>query len=132
MYNLGGRIAVVTGAAGGLGADAAIRLAAEGATIEILYRSRDADSTVQHIKSAGGSAYAQQCDVTDESQLARCAAEIEQRHGRIDILVNNAGILSDRKPWHQHTREEVNRFMEVNYTGSFLTAKAFYPMLKKS
>jgi NAD(P)-dependent dehydrogenase (short-subunit alcohol dehydrogenase family) len=132
MFNLDGRIAVVTGAATGLGADAAIRLASGGAIVELLYRNRDAASVVEKIKSSGGSAYAQKCDVTDEAQIARCAAEIEKRHGLIDILVNNAGSLPPRTPWHQLTREDVDRTFQTNFVGYFLVAKAFYPLLKRS
>jgi len=46
--------------------------------------------------------------------------------------VNNAGILQGRTPWHQITREEMNRFVQINFMGYFLTAKAMYPLLKKS
>ena len=55
--------------------------------------------------------------------------EIEARHGRIDILVNNAGILTGRKPWHTLSKEEVNRYVQVNYIGYFVVTKAFYPLL---
>jgi NAD(P)-dependent dehydrogenase (short-subunit alcohol dehydrogenase family) len=122
----------VTGAAGGLGADAAIRLAAEGALVEILYHHKDAAPILAQIQAQGGTAHAQRCDVTNEAQVAACAAEIGKRHGRVDILLNNAGVLSDRKPWYEFTTEEVNRYLQVNFVGYFSVAKAFYPLLKKS
>ena len=105
---LEGRIAVISGAAGGLGKAAAIRLANEGAKIEIL-DIRDASETVSQIREAGGEANAALCDCTDEKQIATAVAAIDARHGRIDILVNNAGILTARKPWLTLTKEEVQR-----------------------
>jgi NAD(P)-dependent dehydrogenase (short-subunit alcohol dehydrogenase family) len=102
------RIAVVTGGAGGMGRGAALKLAAEGAAVEIL-DVKDGAAVCEEIRKAGGRAEAMRCDTTDEAALARCAAAIDKRHGRIDILVNNAGILSGRTPWHSLSREEVNR-----------------------
>ena len=128
---LKGKVAVVTGGAGGMGRGAALKLAAEGAAVEIL-DLQDARAVCEEIRRSGGTANAAQCDTTDEAGLARCAKAIEDRHGRIDILVNNAGILSGRTPWHSLSRDEMNRFLQVNFMGYFLTAKAFYPLLKKS
>jgi NAD(P)-dependent dehydrogenase (short-subunit alcohol dehydrogenase family) len=128
---LEGRVAVVTGAAAGLGKAAAIRLANEGAKIEILDIKDGAGATAE-IRAAGGQATAIICDCTDETQIAAAADDIGKRHGRVDILVNNAGILSGRKPWHTLSREEVSRFVEVNYIGYFLVTKEFYPLIKLS
>ncbi len=128
---LEGRVAVVSGAAMGLGRAAAVRLAQEGASIAIL-DLQDAFETVHQIGAAGGQALAIRCDCTDEAQIANAAHEIEARYGRVDILVNNAGILTARKPWHTLTKEEVNRYVQVNYIGYFLVTKAMYPLIKKS
>jgi 3-oxoacyl-[acyl-carrier protein] reductase len=131
MGRLDGRIAVVSGAASGMGQGAALKLAQEGAVIEILDRN-DAAQTLALIREAGGAAAASLCDVTDEDQIRAAAQAVEARRGRIDILVNNAGILSGRKPWHELTRAEVDRFLQVNFMGYFLVSQAFYPLLKKS
>jgi len=125
------RVAVVTGGASGMGRGAALKLAAEGAIVEIL-DLLDAEPVCAEIRRAGGTASAMKCDTTDEAALARCAEAIGARRGRIDILVNNAGILQGRTPWHSLAREEMNRFLQVNFMGYFLTAKAMYPLLKKS
>jgi len=125
------RIAVVTGAAAGLGKAAAIRLAKEGAIVEILDLN-DASAAVEEIKALGGRAYSTICDCAEEAPIAAAVKEIEARHGHIDILVNNAGILTGRKPWHTLSREEVNRYVQINYIGYFLVTKAFYPLIKKS
>jgi 3-oxoacyl-[acyl-carrier protein] reductase len=131
MSRLRDRVAIVTGAATGIGRAAALRLASEGAAIEIL-DIKDASEVVAEIRASGGQANAQICDVTNERQIAEAVAAIEARHGRVDILVNNAGILSGRKPWHQLTYEEMNRFVQINYLGYFNISKAVYPLLKKS
>jgi 3-oxoacyl-[acyl-carrier protein] reductase len=131
MSRLKDRIAVVSGAATGIGKAAAVRLAAEGAIVEIL-DIKDASETVNEIRAAGGKANAEICDVTSQEQIARAVQAIASRHDQVDILVNNAGILSGRTPWHELSYEEVNRFVQVNYIGYFLVSKAIYPLLKKS
>ena len=131
MSRLNDRVAVVSGAAAGIGKAVAVRLAAEGAKVEIL-DVKDASETVAEIRAAGGTANSSRCDVTSEAQIADAVKGIEARHGRVDILVNNAGILSGRTPWHELSYEEVNRFVQVNYLGYFLVSKAIYPLLKKS
>ena len=128
---LEGRVAVVTGAAVGLGKAAAVRLAAEGCKVEIL-DLQDAGEAVAEIRAAGGDAHSVICDCTEEDQIAAAVAAIEGRHGRVDILVNNAGILTARKPWHTLSKEEVTRYVNVNYVGYFLVTKAFYPLIQKS
>ena len=131
MSRLAGRIAVVTGGAAGLGKAAAIRLAKEGAAIEILDLN-SAAAACQEIGAAGGTANSVVCDCADEGQIARAVKEVESRHDHIDILVNNAGILTARKPWLSLTKEEVERYIHVNYVGYFLITRAFYPLIKKS
>jgi NAD(P)-dependent dehydrogenase (short-subunit alcohol dehydrogenase family) len=131
MGRLKDRIAVVSGAASGIGRAAALRLAAEGAKIEIL-DIKDASEAVNEIRAAGGEANSQICDVTNIEQIGEAVRAIEKRHERVDILVNNAGILSGRKPWHQLTYEEMNRYVQINYLGYFNVSKAVYPLIKKS
>ena len=132
MGRLQGRIAVVTGASSGMGQGAALKLAAEGAHVELLDRNDSVETVAQIRAAAAGRATASLCDVTDEAQIAAAVQAIGQRHGRIDILVNNAGILSGRTPWHELKRAEVERFLQVNFVGYFLVTQAFYPLLQRS
>lgn len=131
MKRLEGRVAVITGAAAGLGLAAAVRLAREGASVEILDLN-DGSAACEQIRAGGGTANSIICDCADEDQIAAAVREVESRHDHVDILVNNAGILTARKPWHSLSREEVARYIDVNYIGYFLMTKAFYPLVKKS
>jgi len=131
MTRLTNRVAVVTGGASGIGRGAALRLAAEGAAVEILDKN-DASAVCEEILGAGGIAYGIVCDVTNEEQIQSCVEAVGSRHERIDILVNNAGILSGRQPFHTLSRDQVNQFIQVNFIGQFLVTKAMYPLLKKS
>src|SRR5262245_34224938 len=92
MSRLNDRVAIVSGAAAGLGRAAAVRLAAEGGKIEIL-DIKNATEVCEEIRAAGGVAHSSICDVTNEAQIAEAVKGVEQRHGHVDILVNNAGIL---------------------------------------
>jgi NAD(P)-dependent dehydrogenase (short-subunit alcohol dehydrogenase family) len=113
------RVAVVTGAAGGMGRAAAIRLASEGAAIEII-DLKDSTPVVKEIKALAEKPTRSKAIAPNEDQIGRAVKEIENRHGRVDILVNNAGILSGRKPWHTISKEEMNRYVQVNFRGYFL------------
>jgi NAD(P)-dependent dehydrogenase (short-subunit alcohol dehydrogenase family) len=131
MAKLDGSIALVTGGAMGLGRAASLRLATDGASIAILDRE-PAGAVVEEIRAAGGDASSWLCDVTDEAQIDEVMRGVDERYGRVDILVNNAGILSPRKPWHQWTRAEIQRYLDINFMGYWLIARAAYPLLKKS
>ena len=131
MSRLQDRVTVISGGAAGLGRAAALRLASEGAVIEILDLN-DAAEACDEIRAKGGMAHSTLCDVTDEAQIAAAVAGIEQRHGRVDILINNAGILSARQPWHTLSKADVERFIDVNFVGYFLVTKAMYPLIRKS
>ena len=131
MGKLDNRVAVVTGAASGIGRAIAQRLAQDGAQLGLI-DVKDQSETLALARGQGGTAEAWTCDVTDEDQVASAFDAIGRRFGRVDVLVNNAGILSGRKAWHEHTKAEVERFINVNYVGYFLVTRAAYPLLQKS
>jgi 3-oxoacyl-[acyl-carrier protein] reductase len=131
MGKLDNRVAVVSGAASGIGRAIALRLADEGAQLGII-DIKDQNETLRLLRGKGVQAEAWRVDVTDEQQVNDAFAAIGERFDHIDVLVNNAGILSDRKPWYEHTKADVERYINVNYVGYFLVTKAAYPLLKKS
>ena len=128
MRGLDGRAAVVTGGARGLGKAAAERLAEEGVKVGIL--DLRADEAEEVARALGGAAF--QCDTTNEEQLAAAMKGVADQLGGIDILVNNAGLIAPRKEWKSWSKEEVERFAEVNYIGYFLAIKAAHPYLEQS
>ncbi|MFZ0042430.1 MAG: SDR family oxidoreductase [Solirubrobacteraceae bacterium] len=125
---LEGRIAIVTGAASGLGRAYARRLAAEGAHVWAADVA-DASETVGLIQTAGGAARAGRCDVTAAASVAAFADEVHQRDGRCDVLVNNAGIYPVA-PFEETSFETWRQVMSVNLDGMFHTCQAFLPGMR--
>lgn len=121
---LEGKVAIVTGAARGIGRAIALRLAAEGVSVVVNYAgsAAAADEVVSEIGMAGGSAIAVQADVSKSDDVRRLFDEAIARFGRVDILVNNAGVLFTR-PVVETSEDEFDRLMAVNVKGTFLTSK---------
>ncbi len=128
MRGLEGRVAVVTGGARGLGKAAVERLAEEGMKVGVLDLLEDEAQEVA--QAVGGAAF--RCDTTDEALLAAAFEGVNARFGGVDVLVNNAGLIAPRKDWTDWTKEEVERYAQVNYIGYFLAIKAAHPYLKAS
>lgn len=116
------RVALVTGAARGIGQAIADRLADNGA--RVVYTDADA-AGVQESASRASGAVALAMDVRDESQVAAVTAEVVRRFGKIDILVNNAGVntLQHRVTIDQFPREEWDRIVEVDLTGLYVVSR---------
>tara|TARA_Y100001934_G_scaffold2232_2_gene3500 strand:- start:2904 stop:3677 length:774 start_codon:yes stop_codon:yes gene_type:complete len=118
------KTALVTGAGGGLGGATARKFAAEGAAVLCSdLNLAQVEKTVADINNAGATAIAFQCDVADPAQCDAQVAETIKQFGHIDILVNNAGV-SLHKLALDTTIEDWNRVLNINLTGSFLTAQA--------
>ncbi|MGN7931748.1 SDR family oxidoreductase [Sphingopyxis sp. 22461] len=124
-----GKIALVTGAASGMGAAAAQMLAAEGATVILVDLNEEMGS--QNAKRIGESASFLKLDVSDANQWQDVASEVEKRHGRLDILVNSAGIVLIADIEHT-TPDQFNRVLAINAGGTFLACRAMMPLLKRS
>lgn len=124
MPSFKGRVAIVTGAASGIGKQIAIRLAAEGAIPVIADLNLDAaDATAREIKSKGGDAFAVAMNVTDEAQVDKGVADTVARYGKVDILVSNAGIQIV-KPLVDFPFADWKKLMSIHLDGAFLTTRA--------
>ena len=124
---LSGRTAVVTGAARGIGAAEAIRLAQDGANVAVLDLSAEAcRHTVEAVEAAGVEALAIACDVSSAQQVDKAFEEIADRFGRIDILVNNAGINVDRT-LRKLSVEDWDKVIQVDLNSAFYTVHAALP-----
>ncbi|MBN9617297.1 MAG: short-chain dehydrogenase [Acidobacteriales bacterium 59-55] len=127
---LDGKIAVVTGAARGIGRAIALELAGMGATTALLARDKSAlQALAEEIAASGGRAAAFACDLTESAALERTTAEILSRYKRCDILVNNAGIGVMGKPLHQTSPTDWERTMKTNLRAPFLLLRAFAPSM---
>src|ERR1700730_13501418 len=121
---LNGKVAVVTGASKGIGAEIAKQLAAEGAAVVVNYASSksDADKVVDEITKRGGNAVAAQANVAKKADVERLFATAKKAFGKIDILVNNAGVY-DWSPIGEITEEQFHKQFDVNVLGLLLATQ---------
>ncbi|WP_353510557.1 3-oxoacyl-ACP reductase family protein [Intrasporangium sp.] len=126
MNRLEGKIAIVTGAARGLGRGIAERLAAEGAVVVVT--DVNAEGAQQAATELGGSAVGLGCDVSDYDSVEATVADVRDRYGRIDVLVNNAGW--DRAaPFLELDRDLWPRIIGINLVGVLNTSKVVLPIM---
>jgi 3-oxoacyl-[acyl-carrier protein] reductase len=131
MFDLSGKVAIVTGASRGIGRASAELLAKRGAHVVAAARADNAAGTVAGIQAAGGSAEAASVDVTDAAAIEAMVAGALERHGRIDILVNNAGVTRDQLLLRMK-RDEWDQVIATNLTAAFVCAQAVLrPMVKQ-
>ncbi len=130
--DLGGRVAVVTGAARGIGREYARALTAAGAAVVVAdVDAEGASGTVAAIEEDGGAALAVTVDVTDEASVEALADATLEHFGGVDVLVNNAAIWGGLRPgpMTEVPLEDWTRVMTVNVTGVWLVSRAFVPSL---
>jgi NAD(P)-dependent dehydrogenase (short-subunit alcohol dehydrogenase family) len=128
--HLQGRVAIVTGAGGGLGRCHALYLASQGAQVVVNDLAQAAaDSVAAEIVAAGGEAIAIAASVTDEAGIAAMVQAVMDRWGRIDILVNNAGILRD-KSFAKMSIEDFRLVVDVHLIGAAICSKAVWETMR--
>lgn len=132
LFSLEGKIALVTGAAYGIGFAIAEAYAKAGAKIAFNCRSKEhMEKALSDYQEMGIEAKGYLCDVTDEAQVAQMVADIEKELGTIDILVNNAGIIK-RIPMTEMKAEEFRQVIDIDLNAPFIVSKAVLPgMMKK-
>ena len=132
MFDLNGKVALVTGGNGGIGLGMALGLARAGARVVVAARdARKSEEAVAALRAAGSDAFALSADVTDEVAVTKLFDDAAARCGRLDILVNNAGT-NIRKPVDQLSLAEWNQVMDTNATSAFLCCRAAYPHFKRA
>jgi len=131
MFDLTGKVALVTGASRGIGRAIALKLSAQGATVVAAARGDNAAATVAAIAAQGGTAEAVSVDVTDSPALEALPAAIVSRRGRLDIVISNAGITRDQLLMRMK-RADWDAVIATNLTATFTLAQAaLRPMLKQ-
>jgi 3-oxoacyl-[acyl-carrier protein] reductase len=118
------RVAIITGAARGIGAATAVQFASEGASVAVLDLDEQACAeVVDRIKASGGTAIAFGCDVADEAQVDAVINKVAGELGGVDVLVNNAGVLRDNL-LHKMSVTDWDTVMNVHLRGAFLCSRA--------
>ncbi|HKF12655.1 MAG TPA: glucose 1-dehydrogenase [Xanthobacteraceae bacterium] len=132
LFDLSGRIAIVTGGNGGIGLGMAQGLASAGAVVVLAGRNaKKGEAAVQRIAQAGGKAEFAKVDVTSEASCRALIDAAAARHGRLDILVNNAGT-NIRKPPDVLSATEWHTVIDTNLTSAFICTHAAYPHMQKA
>ncbi len=130
LMRLRGKIAIVTGAAQGIGRAIALGLAREGANVVVAdIDTAKVEHVFREIETAGSQALATALDVSNEASVTRMKDAVLQRFGRIDILVNNAGIYTTF-PVAEMEEKEWDRVIDTNLGGNFLCSRAVVPAMR--
>ena len=127
-FSLAGQTAIVTGAAEGIGAAVAARLARAGATVALA--DLNEAGAVATARGIGDRAFGLQTDVADRDSVERLVAAVMERTGRIDVLVNNAGIGGRAAPLWEQTDDDWSRVLAINLTSVFYCCRAVIPHMR--
>ncbi|HUR29152.1 MAG TPA: glucose 1-dehydrogenase [Planctomycetota bacterium] len=128
------KVALITGAGGGIGGESAMLFAAEGAAVAVVDVNRaSAAETVRRVEASGGRAIAVEADVSKDADCARMVAETERAFGKLDVLFNNAGIMDSADDDAVKTDEAVwERTLAINLKGVYLGCKHGIPALRRA
>ncbi len=126
------RVAIVTGAASGIGEASAIRLAEEGAKVVCAdLNGAGAEATAKKIQAAGGISTSYQIDISDSAQCDACIEDTVSKYGAADILVNNAGVNLPGV-FHEVSNETIQKTLQVNVAGKMYLSRAAIPHMLKN
>lgn len=132
LFDLKGRVAIVTGGNGGIGLGMAEGLAQAGATVMLAGRNaKKAEGALAALRKAGGKAEFCEGDVTKEADCQALVKKTADTFGRVDILINNAGTNVRKQP-EQLTLTEWTHVMDTNLTSTFMCSQAVYPVMLKA
>ena len=132
LFDLTGKVAIITGGNGGIGLGMAKGLAQAGASIAVVGRNETKNATaVRNIKALGVDAIAVEADVCDSEAVDTMIASVVDQWGAINILVNNAGINIRKRP-EDLSEDEWRSVLDTNLTSAFICSKACYPEMKKA
>ena len=132
LFDLTGRVAIVTGGNGGIGLGMAQGLARAGASLTIVGRNSVKNDQAQlRLNKLGAKVLVLEKDITDLTAPAEIIAATQNEFGRIDILINNAGSSIRKRP-EDLTAEDFRWVLETNLTSAFLCSQSVYPVLKKA
>ena len=133
MNRLSGKVALITGAALGLGRATALRMAEEGAKVAILdVLDKDGLAFEKDLTGRALAAKYWHCDVSKEADVASVFAAVAQHFGKLDVVVNNAGVSGANKPTHEITEAEWDFVQGINVKGVFFGTKHAIPLLRKA
>lgn len=130
MSDFEGKVALVTGAAGGIGRAAAMQFAQQGG--KVVVADIDAAGLAETVEMAGNGAIAVQVDVSDENSVQAMVDQAVSTFGRLDIQFNNAGIAGTRAKTADTSTADWNRVININLTGVFFCARAAIPAMQKT
>jgi len=132
LFDLSGKVAVVTGGNGGIGFGMARGLAEAGSAVVVAGRNADKSArAVKDLQTLGAKAVAMEVDVADEASVSALVMRVAGELGRVDILVNSAGT-NIRKAPQDLSLDEWHHVMDTNLTSAFLLSKAAYPHMKRA
>jgi 2-deoxy-D-gluconate 3-dehydrogenase len=129
LFDLTGRVAIVTGGNGGIGFGMAKGLSNAGATVVIAGRNKE--KSVKAVRELGDKAQAIEVDVANEASVQGLINQTVEAFGRIDVLVNNAGIANRKQP-ETYSLDEWRQVIDTNLTSAFLCSNAVYPHMVKA
>ncbi|HJS82440.1 MAG TPA: SDR family oxidoreductase [Nitrososphaera sp.] len=132
MSGMKGKVALVTGAGGGVGRSISKRLASDGCKVVLIGRNRDRLAKVASEIPDKNNVITVVADITKEAEVLLAIEQTISTFDKVDILVNNAGMINDPAPFHETSDDQWNELMDTNLLGTFRMTKAVLPLMMKN